>query len=183
MVVAERVRAAGGTVGYTHLFNAMTQLVGRDPGAVGAALADGEAFAELILDLHHVHPTAFRAALAAKPGRLHLVTDAIRACGAGDGESELGGATVRVEGGAVRLPDGTLAGSVLTLDRAVRNAVSLGVPLRVASRLASAVPAAYLGLADRGELAVGKRADVVVLDEALEVQDVVVGGRRVALRA
>lgn len=177
--VARRVRAVGGTVGFTHLFNAMSQLVGRAPGVVGAALADEAAFAELILDFHHVHATSFRAALAAKPRRLSLITDAIRACGGGDGESELGGARVRVEQGAARLADGTLAGSVLTLDQAVRNATAVGVPLHVASRLASSVPAAYLGLADRGALAPGLRADVVMLDGALNVTEVVVGGRRV----
>ena len=177
--VARRVRAVGGTVGFTHLFNAMSQLVGRAPGVVGAALADEAAFAELILDFHHVHATSFRAALAAKPRRLSLITDAIRACGGGDGESELGGARVRVEEGVARLADGTLAGSVLTLDQAVRNATAVGVPLHVASRLASSVPAAYLGLADRGALAPGLRADVVMLDGALNVTEVVVGGRRV----
>lgn len=174
--VARRVRAVGGTVGFTHLFNAMSQLVGRAPGVVGAALADPWAFAELILDLHHVHPTSFLAALAAKPQRLSLITDAIRACGAGEGESELGGVPVRVEGGTARLADGTLAGSVLTLDQAVRNAVGIGVPLHVASRLASSVPASYLGLSDRGALRAGLRADVVVLDGDLQVREVVVGG-------
>ncbi|MFO7546301.1 MAG: amidohydrolase family protein [Trueperaceae bacterium] len=174
--VAQRVRSVGGTVGFTHLFNAMSQLVGRAPGVVGAALADEAAFAELILDFHHVHPTSFLAALAAKPQRLSLITDAIRACGAGEGESELGGVPVRVEGGTARLADGTLAGSVLTLDQAVRNATAIGVPLHVASRLASSVPASYLGLADRGALTAGLRADVVVLDGDLQVLEVVVGG-------
>jgi N-acetylglucosamine-6-phosphate deacetylase len=177
--VAQRVRAVGGTVGFTHLFNAMSQLVGRAPGVVGAALADPAAFAELILDLHHVHPTSFLAALAAKPQRLSLITDAIRACGAGEGESELGGLPVRVEGGTARLADGTLAGSVLTLDQALRNATGVGVPLHVASRLASAVPASYLGLSDRGVLRAGLRADVVVLDGDLQVVEVVIGGRSV----
>src|SRR5690606_37853859 len=173
---AQRVRSAGGTVGFTHPYNAMSQLVGRAPGVVGAALADQTAFAELILDLHHVHPTSFLAALAAKPRRLSLITDAIRACGAGEGESELGGVPVRVEGGTARLADGTLAGSVLTLDQALRNATGVGVPLHVASRLASAVPASYLGLSDRGALRPGLRADVVVLDADLQVREVVVGG-------
>ncbi|HRQ09413.1 MAG: N-acetylglucosamine-6-phosphate deacetylase [Trueperaceae bacterium] len=178
-LVAEVVRGSGGTVGFTHLFNAMSQLGSREPGAVGAALADAEAYAELILDLHHVHPTSFRAALAAKPEHLHLITDAVRACGMAEGVSELGGQRVMVKDGAVRLESGNLAGSVLTLDQALRNAVEFGgVDLPTASRALSGVPARYLGLADRGELAVGRRADLVVLGADLRVQDVYVAGRR-----
>ncbi|HKI56492.1 MAG TPA: amidohydrolase family protein [Trueperaceae bacterium] len=173
------VRAEGGTAGFTHLFNAMSTLASRAPGTVGAALSDPEAFAELILDLHHVHEASFRSVLAAKPGRLLLVTDAIRACGMAEGETELGGQRVLVQGGAARLPSGSLAGSVLTLDVALRNAVNAGVPLSTASELASGVAARYLGLDDRGVLEVGKRADLVVLDSALKVRSVVAGGRRV----
>lgn len=177
--VAAVVRAGGGLVGFTHLFNAMSQLGSREPGVVGAALADSDAYAELILDLHHVHPTSFRAALAAKPERLHLITDAVRACGMGEGVSELGGQRVIVKDGAVRLEGGVLAGSVLTLDQALRNAVEQGrVDLPAASRALSGVPARYLGLTDRGEIEVGRRADLVVLDAELRVQDVFVAGRR-----
>ncbi len=85
------VREAGGIVGFTHLFNAMSALGSRAPGAVGAALAEGDAYAELIFDTHHVHPGSFLAALSAKPERLHLITDAIRACGLREGGTELGG--------------------------------------------------------------------------------------------
>jgi len=177
--LAAVVRAEGGVVGFTHLFNAMSTLASRAPGTVGAALSDPEAFAELILDLHHVHEASFLAVLAAKPDRLLFVTDAIRACGMPEGETELGGQRVLVRGGAARLPGGSLAGSVLTLDAALRNAVRAGVPLATASRLASGVAAEYLGLADRGALEVGKRADLVVLDSALEVRSVVAAGRRV----
>lgn len=175
--VATTVRAAGGVVGFTHLFNAMTQLTGREPGAVGAALADAEAYAELIFDLHHVAPTSFKAALAAKPHKLHLITDAIRACGQAEGMSELGGQAVMVKDGAARLADGTLAGSILTLDQALRNAVAQGVDLPTVSRALSGVPAAYLGLNDRGALVAGARADMVVLDNDLRVQEVFVAGR------
>lgn len=177
------VREARGTPGFTHLFNAMGGVEGRAPGPAGAALADPEAFAELILDGHHVHPVAFRAALAAKPDRLHLVTDAIRASGLPEGPTELGGQAVRVEGGAARLPDGTLAGSVLTMDAAVRNAVRAGVSLGVASRLASGTPARYLGLNDRGRLEAGARADLVVLDPELQVRAIYRAGRAVPLAA
>ena len=175
----DAVAAAGGVAGFTHLYNAMTQLSSREPGAVGAALSRPDAYAEVILDTHHVHRAAFRAALAAKPGRLMLVTDAMRAAGAGDGESELGGQPVVIADGAARLRDGTLAGSVLTMDEAVRNAVACGLDLTQAAALAATVPADYLGLADRGRLAEGARADLVVLGADLEVQGVYVAGRRV----
>ena len=175
----EMVREAGGTVGFTHLYNAMGGLAGREPGVVGAALAHLDTYAELIFDTHHVHKGSFLAARAAKPGRLHFITDAIRAAGGPEGETELGGQTVTVKGGAARLPDGTLAGSVLTLDKALRNAVAAGVSVEEASRMLSQVPARYMGLDDRGVLEPGKRADLVVLDDALEVQRVFVAGREV----
>ncbi|HLU81905.1 MAG TPA: N-acetylglucosamine-6-phosphate deacetylase [Trueperaceae bacterium] len=178
--LAAAVTAAGGTLGFTHLFNAMPGLGSREPGVVGAALADDKAYAELILDLHHVHPVSFMAVAAAKPGKLHLITDAIRATGSGAGVSELGGQQVLVAGGAARLADGTLAGSVLTLDVAMRNAVAAGVSVSRAATMISSVPAAYLGLRDRGALAVGLRADMVVLDSELLVEDVYVGGRSLA---
>ena len=176
----ETVWDSGSEAGFTHLYNAMSQLGSREPGTVGAALSSRRAYAELILDLHHVHPASFRAAYAAKPDRLLLITDAIRATGRGDGESELGGLPVTVRGGAARLADGTLAGSVLTLDKAVRNAVEAGLELPEAVSLASKVPAAYLGLTDRGVLEIGRRADIVVLDDDLEVSDVYLAGRRVS---
>lgn len=173
------VRKAGGTAGFTHLYNAMSPLQSRAPGAVGAALADADSYAELIFDTHHVHAGSFLAALAAKPERLHLVTDSIRACGLDEGETELGGQTVTVKDGAARLTDGTLAGSVLTLDQALRNALEAGVPLPRASRLLSQTPAQYMGLTDRGTLEPGKRADIAVLDEDLNILEVYVAGRKV----
>lgn len=177
--LVEGVREAGGRVGFTHLYNAMGGLEGRNPGVVGAALSDPRAYAELILDGHHVHEGSFLSALHAKPGRLYLVTDAIRATGLEEGITELGGQRVTVEGGAARLEDGTLAGSVLTLERALRNTVAAGVSVQEASRLVSSVPAAYMGLHDRGELTVDKRADLVILDEGLNVQEVYIAGERV----
>ncbi|CAN5784672.1 N-acetylglucosamine-6-phosphate deacetylase [soil metagenome] len=173
------VRDAGGAAGFTHLYNAMSPLQSRAPGAVGAALADADSYAELIYDTHHVSEGSFLAALAAKPNRLHLVTDSIRACGLEEGTTELGGQTVTVSGGVGRLPDGTLAGSVLTLDQALRNALEAGLSLEQASRLLSQTPARYMGLMDRGTLEVGKRADIVVLDEDLQVFEVYVAGRKV----
>ena len=173
------VQAAGGTAGFTHLYNAMSPLQSRAPGAVGAALADSASYAELIFDTHHVYEGSFLAAFAAKPEGLHFVTDSIRACGLEEGETELGGQKASVKNGAARLADGTLAGSVLTLDRALRNAVEAGLSLAQASRLLSQTPAQYMGLRDRGSLEPGKRADIVVLDEDLNVLEVYVAGRKV----
>lgn len=173
------VHAAGGRTAATHLYNAMGGIGGRAPGPAGALLADPHAFLEVILDGHHVHPTSFHLARRAAPGRVLLVSDAVRAAGLGEGESELGGQRVTVRAGRATLPDGTLAGSVLTLDRALRNARAAGVPLPEASAMLSAVPAASLGLTDRGRLAPGLRSDLVVLDRALEVRQVYVAGQPV----
>lgn len=170
---AEQAFRAGAS-GCTHLFNAMSPLHHRAPGLVGAALALAE-YSELIPDLLHVHPGALRAALRAIPGAF-VVTDATAAAGMPDGPYQLGGQAVERCMGAVRLPDGTLAGSVLTMDQALRNLVSLGLPLAEASARVSSVPARYLGLQDRGVLAVGARADVVELDTRLQVQRVHVEG-------
>ena len=177
---ARAVREVGGTVGFTHLYNAMGGLQGREPGVVGAALADPESYAELIFDTHHVHAGSFLAALNAKPERLHLITDSIRACGLAGGENGVRRARgYSVTEGVARLPDGTLAGSVLTLEQALRNAVGVGVKLPQVSKLLSAIPARYMGLNDRGTLETGKRADLVVLDKDLQVLEVYSAGQKV----
>jgi N-acetylglucosamine-6-phosphate deacetylase len=173
------VRENGGRVGFTHVFNAMGGLQGRAPGVVGAAFADPDTWAELILDGHHVHGGSALAAWRACGARLMLVSDAIRATGTDVATSELGGRRVTIEGGAARTPEGALAGSLLTLDAALRRAVSLGVPIESASHMLSGAPAAYLGLVDRGALEVGRRADFVLLTPELDVEAVYVGGRRV----
>jgi N-acetylglucosamine-6-phosphate deacetylase len=167
-----------GATGFTHLFNAMSGLHQRAPGLVGAALAHAER-AELIPDLLHVHPGAIRAALRAIPG-LYCVTDSTAAAGMPDGEYRLGRQVVHKCQGGVRLADGTLAGSTLTMDQALRNLVSLGLPLAEASRRCSGLPAAHLGLPDLGELKPGAQADLVVLDPALGVLTVYVGGNAIA---
>ncbi|GEM48044.1 N-acetylglucosamine-6-phosphate deacetylase [Deinococcus cellulosilyticus] len=169
----------GGTVAATHVYNAMGGLTGRDPSILGAVLISRSIYGELILDLHHVHPGSFELARQMKPGKLMLITDAMRAAGLGDGVSDLGGQTVYVKDNKASLADGTIAGSLLTLDQALRNAVSLGVPLEEASRMLSATPAEYLGLYDRGSISLGKRADFVVLDDNLQVIDTIVGGRSI----
>jgi N-acetylglucosamine-6-phosphate deacetylase len=163
-----------GAGGFTHLFNAMTGLHHREPGMVGAALAHAR-YAEIIPDLLHVHEGAVRVALRSIPC-LFCVTDSTAAAGMPDGEYGLGRHRVTKCMGGVRLPDGTLAGSTLTMDQALRNLVDLGLEMADASRRVSTYAADYLGLNDRGRLAVGAWADFVVLDRDLQVQGVVVEG-------
>ncbi|KQR00999.1 N-acetylglucosamine-6-phosphate deacetylase [Deinococcus sp. Leaf326] len=177
----QAVRGAGGRVAATHLFNAMGGVEGRAPGPAGALMADPEAYLEIILDGHHVHDLAFLLARAAAPGRVVLVSDAMRAAGLGDGYSELGGQPVTVTGGRATLLNGSLAGSVLTLDAALRRAVAAGVPLAESARMLGAVPAASLGLRDRGELRPGLRADVIALSPDLTIERVYVGGQPIPL--
>ena len=163
-----------GATGFTHLFNAMTGLHHREPGMAGAALAHAER-AEIIPDLLHVHPGAIRVALRAIPG-LYCVTDSTAATGMPDGDYALGRHTVTKCLGGVRLADGTLAGSTLTMDQAFRNLVGLGQSLADASRRTATIAADHLGLSDRGRLVPGAWADLVVLDAALQLQAVWVEG-------
>ena len=156
----------------------MTPLHHREPGLVGTALAHAQ-HAEIIPDLVHVHPGAIRAALRAIPG-LYCVSDATAAAGMPDGDYRLGSHRVTKCMGGVRLADGTLAGSTLTLDQALRNLVALGLSVAEASARVSRHAADYLGLSDRGRLAVGAWADVVQLEPgALTLQGVIVEGERV----
>ncbi|MFT7721990.1 MAG: amidohydrolase family protein [Roseateles sp.] len=161
---------AAGASGFTHLFNGMTGLHHREPGITGAALAHAE-YAELIPDLEHVAPGALRAALRAIP-RAYAITDATAATGMPDGEYALGPQRVYKCAGCVRLAGGSLAGSALTMDQALRNLVELGEDLALASQRCARFPADYLDLADRGRLAPGAWADAVVLDEALRPRQV-----------
>lgn len=165
---------AQGASGFTHLYNAMSPLHHRAPGAVGAAFAHAQ-FSELIPDLLHVHPGAMRAALRAIPC-LYCVTDGTAACGMPDGEYKLGSQDVNKCLGAVRMADGTLAGSTLTMDVALKNLVSLGLSIEDASRRLSQFPADYLGIADRGRLAVGAFADINVLSDTLYLQQTYIEG-------
>ena len=170
-----------GAGGFTHLFNAMSELHHRKPGMAGAALAHAE-YAEVIPDLLHVHPGALRVACRAIP-RLYCVTDSTAATGMPDGNYRLGTQQVSKCLGGVRLADGTLAGSVLTMDQAVRNLVRIGQPLDEAVRRASTYPADYLGESDRGRLREGAWADVVEMDGDLSVTAVYVEGEPVPLGA
>ena len=168
-----------GATGFTHLFNAMTGLHHRDPGMAGAALAHAER-AEIIPDLLHVHPGAIRVALRAIPG-LYCVTDSTAAAGMPDGTYRLGRQTVTKCLGGVRLTDGTLAGSTLTMDQALRNLVGLGLSLAEASRRTATLAAEHLSLADRGVLAPGAWADIVSMDADLQLRRVWVEGEEVPL--
>ena len=170
---------AEGAGGFTHLFNAMTGLHHREPGLVGAALAHAQ-YSEIIPDLLHVHPGAIKVALRAIPC-LFCVTDSTAAAGMPDGEYRLGRHQVTKCMGGVRLADGTLAGSTLTMDQALRNLVGLGLEIEDASRRVSTHAADYLGLNDRGRLQAGAWADVVVLDRKLELQRVLVEGEEIDL--
>ena len=147
----------------THLFNGMGPLHHREPGLLGAALSDDRLATSLIADLVHVHAAALRTAFRAKPrGRVVLVTDRV----------------AWPSGSVPRLPDGTLAGSVLAMDESIRHIVNeVGIALDDAVAAASTTPADLLGLADRGRIAVGARADLVALTPELHVEQVWVGGR------
>jgi N-acetylglucosamine-6-phosphate deacetylase len=162
----------------THVYNAMTGFSHRAPGALGAALIDPRAVLGLIADGVHVHPAAVELAVrAAGPMRIALVTDAMAAAGMGPGRAELAGRAVEVDEVSARLADGTLAGSILTLDRAVRNAaVWSRLGAEAALRMATEVPARALGLSTGGALAVGAPADLVLFDDELQVVATYVGG-------
>jgi len=170
---------ACGAGSFTHLFNAMTPLHHREPGMVGAALAHAR-YAELIPDLLHVHEGAIRVALRAIPG-LYCVTDSTAAAGMPDGQYKLGRHHVTKCLGGVRLSDGTLAGSSLTMDQALRNLVGLGLEIAEASLRVSTYAADYMGLSERGRLAAGAWADLVVLDRQLQLQHVFVEGEEIDL--
>ncbi|SFH86009.1 N-acetylglucosamine-6-phosphate deacetylase [Collimonas sp. OK307] len=168
-----------GATGFAHLFNAMTALRHREPGMVGAALAHAE-YAELIPDLLHVHPGAMKAAIRAIP-YLYCVTDSTAASGMPDGEYMLGSQVVHKCLGGVRLADGTLAGSTLTMDQALRNLLSIGLTLEEASLRTSTYPADYLGIAERGRLKTGCFADILVFDRQLKLKAVYVEGEQIDL--
>jgi N-acetylglucosamine-6-phosphate deacetylase len=164
-----------GTV--THLFNAMRPLSHRDPGIVGAALARDDVVVQVILDGHHLADETARVVWQAAGGRVALATDAISAAGVGDGRATLGVLEVEVRDGTARRGDGVLAGSVLTMLQAVRNLHALGAPLVDAVAAATSVPARAARREDVGVLRVGGPADLVVLDDRLEITTVLVAGQ------
>jgi N-acetylglucosamine-6-phosphate deacetylase len=176
------IARAHGLTGYTHLFNAMSQMTGREPGAVGAALSEDESYCSIIVDGKHVDPRVLAVALRAKRhDRFILVTDAMPAVGSNTASFQLQGRTIRVNGDYCVDEHGTLAGTALDMSRAVRNAVSLlGLPLEEAVRMASEYPARFLKLgASHGRIEPGLRADFAIADDAGNVHDTWIGGRRV----
>jgi N-acetylglucosamine-6-phosphate deacetylase len=160
----------------THLFNAMRPFGHRDPGIAGVALAREDVVVQLILDGHHVADEVAQVVWRSATGRVALVTDAVSATGVGDGNYRLGIVDVEVRDGVARRADGVLAGSVLTMLEAVRNLHALGAPLPAAVAAASAVPARVAG-SGLGRLEPGAAADVLVLDDRLELRSVFVGGK------
>lgn len=177
---------AAGATGFTHLYNAMSPLGSREPGVVGAAIESETAWCGLIVDGHHVHPAAARVALRAKPrGKVMLVTDAMPPVGMDDETSfELFGTQVLRVGDRLNAVTGELAGCVLDMATAVENSVKmLGLPLGEALRMASLYPAEFLGIAESvGRLAVGQRADLVLLDNQHKVLANYIAGNAVYVR-
>ncbi len=177
----EIVRAAldAGASSFTHLFNAMSQMTGREPGMVGTALADERSYIGIIADGLHVHDLSLRLALkAASANRIMLVTDAMPPAAGGPDTFRLQGREVMRVGGRLQLADGTLAGSNLTMDEALRHAVNrLSVPLEAALRMASFNPACFLKRDDLGRIAPGALASLVHLDDGLHVKQTWVEGQ------
>lgn len=172
-----------GLTGFTHLFNAMSPLTSREPGVVGAALENTSAWAGVIVDGRHVDPVTLLIALRTRPlDRFMLVTDAMPTVGMVDKSFDLQGRHIRVVDGVCVDDRGTLAGSDLDMAGAVRNAVSmLGLSLEDAVAIASRAPAAFLGLAtQRGTIAKGQAADLVLVDDDLNVRETWIDGRTVA---
>jgi N-acetylglucosamine-6-phosphate deacetylase len=170
----------GGARHSTHLFNGMSRLDHRSPGVAGALLTDPRVTVEIIADGIHLHPAVLKLAVAARgPRDVALITDAVIAAGLPEGDYTFVNRSVRVAGGSVRLADGTLAGSVLTLDRAVRNMVALaGTSWSDALRMATLTPATIAGISRRkGRIAPGMDADLVVLDEQGQVRQTWIRGK------
>jgi N-acetylglucosamine-6-phosphate deacetylase len=158
--------AQAGATRVTHLCNAQRPFHHREPGVVGAALVIDALSVEIIADLVHVHPAGVQMAYRCKGvERLMLVSDALRGAGLPPGQYELGGRATTLDGHVARLADGTIAGSVITLEQAIKNVTSdCGIPFVDAVRMASTAPAASLGLLDRGAIAPGMRADLAILE-------------------
>ncbi|UOF89847.1 amidohydrolase family protein [Fodinisporobacter ferrooxydans] len=169
-----------GAQSITHLFNAMNGLHHREPGLLGFGLSDNEIFVELIADYLHVHQAVVKVMIqSCGIERLLLITDAMRAACMCDGSYELGGQTVHVQSGRAALADGTIAGSTLTMDQAVRNLVLTGnLPKHAIAQVTSRNQAQLLGL-NKGVIAQGYDGDMIALNENLEVTHTIVGGRLV----
>ena len=171
---------AAGASHATHLYNGMPGLLHRAPGVIGAAFDSG-ASVELICDGLHIHPAVIRATARLFGDKLNLISDSLRCAGMPDGDYELGGQPIVLKEGKATLLDGTLAGSCISLLDAVRNNVRFGLPLAEMCYAASTAPAQAVGLTDIGELRPGKCADLLVLDQKLNLKAVFVDGQRLPL--
>ncbi len=175
-----RVALQQGLTGFTHLFNAMSQLTGREPGVVGAALDDPDSWCGIIVDGEHTDPVVLRISMRCKRhDRFMLVTDAMPSVGTNNESFNLQGRKITVAGNLCLDEDGRLAGSNIDMASCVRNAVSmLGLPLEEAVRMASLYPAEFLGLAqDIGRIAPGYKANFVLADDQLRVLDTWIDGQ------
>ena len=170
-----------GATHLTHLFNAMPSIHHREPAAIGAASERDNVLAELICDGFHVHPSAVRMAFKLFPGRICLISDALRCCGMPEGEYELGGQPVYYRGGAAKLADGTIAGAVTDLFACLQNAVKFGISKEEAILSATLNPARQLGVEyEVGSIAKNKRADFIICDENLHRKQVFLEGKPIA---
>ena len=164
----------------THLYNAMPGIHHRKPGPIGAGSERENVVAELISDGYHIHPSAVRMAFRLFPGRICLISDALRCCGMPDGQYMLGGQDVFLKGGVAKLADGTIAGSAANLYECMQRAVSFGIPAEQAILSSTIIPAREIGQdAEIGSIAVGKLADFVVCDAALNRSAVYLGGQAI----
>jgi N-acetylglucosamine-6-phosphate deacetylase len=165
----------------THLFNAMTAMGHRDPGAVGAALSSDRVSTELIADTFHISPDLFGLIAKIKEDKLVLITDCVRAGGMADGEYDLGGQPIFLKGIECRLADGTIAGSVLRLNEAVRNFMEhTDLPVWKIVRMASLTPAERIGMAaSKGSLLSGRDADIIIADAHFGICRTIIGGETV----
>ncbi len=176
--IARKAIDSGATIA-THLYNGMRSFSHREPGIIGAALTDERVKCELIADMIHIHKAALKLAIDVKGfDSIILISDAMMAAGKADGMYKLGGQDVTVKEGKAILKDGTIAGSTLTLDRAVFNLVHhVGIKLSDAVRMASLSAAKAIGMDDRkGSIEIGKDADMIVFDEKLNILNTIVNG-------
>lgn len=164
----------------THLYNAMPGIHHRKPGVIGAASERDNVIAELICDGQHVHESAVRMAFRLFPGRICLISDALRCCGMPDGQYTLGGQDVFLSNGVAKLSDGTIAGSATNLFACMKNAVSFGIPKEQAILSATLIPAVALKReAEVGSIAVGKMADFIICDKDLNIIRTYMSGRSI----
>jgi N-acetylglucosamine-6-phosphate deacetylase len=178
----EAMQAARDGVGHaTHLFNAMSALAHRNPGVVGAALASNNVSVEVIADTFHINPGLYAIVAKVKGDKMVLITDCTRAGGMPDGEYDLGGQPIFLKGIECRLADGTIAGSVLKLNHAVRNVLAnTDLPVNEVFNMASLNPATAIHCENRlGSLEAGKDADIIIADESINIIRTIKKGRTI----